>query len=138
MGRTSTTWQSGRSGNLAGRPKGARDRRSTLRYGLLKEVPAILKTLAKGGEGGRHPVREAHPRTHPAAAQECGGNVDPAGRRHAGEPGADGARGLRPGPHLPDEAAILMKAIAAQARVVEVEELTQRVQALEQALSGQR
>jgi len=31
-----------------------------------------------------------------------------------------------------------MKAIAAQARVVEVEELTQRVQALEQALSGQR
>ena len=34
----------------------------------------------------------------------------------------------------PDEAATLMQAISAQARVVEVEELTQRVQALEQAL----
>ncbi len=52
MGKTSTTWQSGRSGNPAGRPKGARDRRSTLRYGLLKEVPAILKTLAKAAKGG--------------------------------------------------------------------------------------
>jgi len=38
----------------------------------------------------------------------------------------------------PDEAATLMQAISAQARVVEVEELTQRVQALEQALSGKR
>ncbi|MBA3493043.1 MAG: hypothetical protein H0T87_02670 [Gammaproteobacteria bacterium] len=45
-------FKKGESGNPRGRPKGARDRRSTLRYGLLKEVPAILKTLAKAAKGG--------------------------------------------------------------------------------------
>lgn len=62
-----------------------------------------------------------------------GGNVDPTGGRHPSEPGATVLGACGQGDITPDEAATLLQAISAQARVVEVEELTQRV-ALEQAL----
>ena len=64
-------FKKGQSGNPAGRPKGLRDRRAALRYKLTRQLPDILKTLADGRQGWGYPGREAHPRTHLAAAQEC-------------------------------------------------------------------
>ncbi|MGH8570605.1 MAG: hypothetical protein ACREXU_22025 [Gammaproteobacteria bacterium] len=96
MGSTSTTWQSGRTGNPAGRPKGAHDRRSTLPY----EVPSILKALAKAAKlGDIQSARLILERTLQPLKSAAEGLTLP-GRRHPGEPGAYGARGLRPGPHL--------------------------------------
>ncbi len=131
-------FKKGESGNLKGRPPGARDRRSTLRYGLLKEVPAILKTLAKAAKGGDiQSAKLILERTLPPLKSAA----EPLTLPGADTPASQGRTVLRActqGHISPDEAATLMQAISAQARVLEVEELTQRVQALEQALSGQR
>ncbi|MDQ3773742.1 MAG: hypothetical protein M3461_04930 [Pseudomonadota bacterium] len=49
MARSGGSWKPAQCGN----PKeGARERCSNLRYGVLKEVPAILKTLAAAAKGG--------------------------------------------------------------------------------------
>jgi len=131
-------FKKGESGNPRGRPKGARDRRSTLRYGLLKEVPAILKTLAKAAKGGDiQSAKLILERTLPPLKSAAETLTLPV----ADTPASQGRTVLgacAQGHITPDEAATLMQAISAQARVVEVEELTQRVQALEQALSGKR
>jgi dihydrodipicolinate synthase/N-acetylneuraminate lyase len=117
-----------------GCPKGSRDRRSNLRYGLLKEVPAILKTLAAAAKGGDiQAARLILERTLPALKSAAETLTLPG----ADTPASQGRTVLgacAQGDISPDEAATLMQAISAQARVVEVEELTQRVQALEQAL----
>jgi len=105
---------------------------------LLKEVPAILKTLAKAAKGGDiQPARLILERTLPPLKSAA----EPLTLPGAGTPASQGRTVLgacAQGHISPDEAATLMQAISAQARVLEVEELTQRVQALEQALSGQR
>ncbi|MGH8575581.1 MAG: DUF5681 domain-containing protein [Gammaproteobacteria bacterium] len=138
MARSGATWKPGQCSNPKGRPKGARDRRSTLRYGLLKEVPAILKTLAKAAKGGDiQSAKLILERTLPPLKSVAETVTLPV----ADTPASQGRTVLgacAQGHITPDEAATLMQAISAQARVVEVEELTQRVQALEQALSGQR
>lgn len=134
MARSAGTWQPGKCGNPKGRPKGSRDRRSNLRYGLLKEVPAILKTLAAAAKGGDiQAARLILERTLPALKSAAETLTLPG----ADTPASQGRTVLgacAQGDISPDEAATLMQAISAQARVVEVEELTQRVQALEQAL----
>jgi len=138
VARSGATWKPGHCGNPKGRPKGARDRRSTLRYGLLKEVPAILKTLAKAAKGGDiQSAKLILERTLPPLKSAAETLTLPG----ADTPASQGRTVLgacAQGDISPDEAATLMQAISAQARVLEVEELTQRVQALEQALSGQR
>jgi hypothetical protein len=115
------SWKPGHCGNPKGRPKGARDRRSNLRYGLLKEVPAILKTLAAAANGGDiQAARLILERSLPAL-------------KTAAEPlTLPGA--CAQGDISPDEAATLMQALAAQGRLVEVEDLAQRVGALEEAV----
>ena len=131
-------FKKGESGNLKGRPPGARDRRSTLRYGLLKEVPAILKTLAKAAKGGDiQSARLILERTLPALKSAAEPLTLPAAVTPAAQ-GRTVLEALALGEITPTEAQAIMTTVAAQARVVEVEELTQRVQALEQALSGQR
>lgn len=101
-----------------GRPEGARDRRSNLRYGLLKEVPAILKTLAAAAKDGDiQAAKLILERTLPAlkTVAETSPCRGPTPQRARG--------GLCSGPApratiSPDEAATLMQAISAQARVV--------------------
>jgi len=105
---------------------------------LLKEVPAILKTLAKAAKGGDiQSAKLILERTLPPLKSAAETLTLPG----ADTPASQGRTVLgacAQGDISPDEAATLMQAISAQARVLEVEELTQRVQALEQALSGQR
>ena len=138
MARSGGSWQPGQCGNPKGRPKGARDRRSNLRYGLLKEVPAILKTLAAAAKGGDiQAARLILERSLPALKTAA----EPLTLPGADSPASQGRTVLgacAQGDISPDEAATLLQAISAQARVVEVEELTQRVEQLEQALHGRK
>ena len=134
MARSGGSWQPGQCGNPKGRPKGARDRRSNLRYGLLKEVPAILKTLAAAAKCGDIPAAKLIlERTLPALKTAA----EPLTLPGADTPASQGRTVLgacAQGDITPDEAATLMQALAAQGRLVEVEDLAQRVAALEEAL----
>jgi Family of unknown function (DUF5681) len=77
VARSDGSWKPGQCGNPKGRPKGARDRRSNLRYGLLKEVPDILKTLAAAAKGGDiQAAKLILERTLPAL-KSAAGTVDP-------------------------------------------------------------
>jgi len=78
-----------------GRPKGARDRRSNLRYGLLKEVLAILKTLATAAKGGDIPAAKLIlERTLPALKSAA----EPLTLPGADTPASQGRTVLRPAP----------------------------------------
>lgn len=138
MASSGGTWKPGQCGNPKGRPKGTRDKRSKLRDGLLKEVPGILKTLvAAAKKGDIQAAKLILERTLPALKSAAETLTLPG----ADSPASQGRTVLgacAQGDISPGEAATLMQAISAQARVVEIEELTERVQALEQALSGQR
>ena len=116
-----------------GVPRG-RDRRSNLRYGLLKEVPAILKTLAAAAKGGDiQAAKLILERTLPALKSAAETLTLPG----ADTPASQGRTVLgacAQGDITPDEAATLMQALAAQGRLVEVEDLAQRVGALEEAV----
>ena len=138
MARSGATWKPGQCGNPKGRPKGARDRRSTLRDSLLKEVPAILKTLAGAAKKGDiQAAKLILERTLPALKSAAEPLTLPAAVTPAAQ-GRTVLEALALGEITPTEAQAVMTAVAAQARVAEAEELTQRVQALEQALSGKR
>jgi uncharacterized protein DUF5681 len=134
VARSGGSWKPGHCGNPKGRPKGARDRRSNLRYGLLKEVPAILKTLAAAANGGDiQAARLILERSLPALKTAA----EPLTLPGADTPASQGRTVLgacAQGDISPDEAATLMQALAAQGRLVEVEDLAQRVGALEEAV----
>jgi hypothetical protein len=134
VARSSTTWQSGKTGNPAGRPKGLRDRRAALRYKLTRHLPAILKTLTDAAKGGDiQAAKLILERTLPALKTAA----EPLTLPGADTPASQGRTVLgacAQGDISPDEAASFMQAISAQSRVVEVEELAQRVAALEESM----
>jgi len=105
---------------------------------LLKEVPAILKTLAGAAKKGDiQAAKLILERTLPALKSAAEPLTLPAAVTPAAQ-GRTVLEALALGEITPTEAQAVMTAVAAQARVAEAEELTQRVQALEQALSGKR
>jgi uncharacterized protein DUF5681 len=138
VARSGGSWKPGQCGNPNGRTKGARERRSNLRYGLLKEVAAILKTLTEAAKGGDiQAARLILERSLPPLKTAAETLTLPG----ADTPVSQGRTVLgacAQGDISPDEARTVLQAISAQARVVEVEELTERVAALEQALGKKR
>jgi hypothetical protein len=127
-------FKKGQSGNPAGRPKGLRDRRAALRYKLTRQLPDILKTLAAAAKGGDiQAARLILERTLPAL-KSAGETLTLPGADTPASQGRTVLGACAQGDITPDEAATLMQAISAQARVVEVEELAQRVGALEEAM----
>jgi dihydrodipicolinate synthase/N-acetylneuraminate lyase len=135
VARSDGSWKPGQCGNPKGRPKGARDRRSNLRYGLLKEVPDILKTLAAAAKGGDiQAAKLILERTLPALKSAAEPLTLPAPETLAGQ-GRVVMEAVASGEITPDEALKLMQAVGAQLRIVEAEEMAKRIEALEQALS---
>jgi hypothetical protein len=135
VARSSTTWQSGKTGNPAGRPKGLRDRRAALRYKLTRELPDILKTLTEAAKGGDIPAAKLIlERTLPPLKSAGEPLTLPAPETLAGQ-GKVVMEAVASGEITPDEALKLMQAVGAQLRIVEAEEMAKRIEALEQALS---
>lgn len=128
-------FEKGRSGNPAGKPKGAKDKRTALRA-LLEPQAALLvqKTMDMALKGDTTALRlclerlisPMKSRDEPVRLNRFGDTLAVQGRTVL--------KAMATGEITPNEAATLMQSISAQARVVEVEELTERVAALEQAL----
>ena len=131
-------WQPGQSGNPNGRPPGSGEV-ARLRAAIVDEVPEILAKLtmlAKGGdvqaarlllERVLPPVKAVELPVEMALAQ--GSLSDQARQMLSAAAGGDLG---------PDQAAALIGALAAVAKLIETDELTQRIERLEQAQGNKR
>lgn len=132
----SSKFKPGQSGNPAGKPKGARDKRSAFRDLLhphAKELIAKTVEMAKKGDATclrlclERLVPALKPETIPIAlpALVAAGSVTDQGRAVLAA--------VASGELSPERAGTLLSAIAAQARAVETDELARRIEALEAA-----
>ena len=132
-------FKKGQSGNPAGKPKGALSRRTRLALQLEEHMPGLLaKVVDLALKGDTQALKICIDRGLPAKKVidelvDLGKPLDGT----AAEQGRIVLQAVGEGRITPDQAATLMTSIAAQARVVEIDELERRLQALEQA-SGVR
>lgn len=134
-----TSWNQGQSGNPKGRPRGIKDKRTALRA-LLEPYsgPLVQKTVALALEGDTTALRlclerlipPVKSKDEPVTLEDVGSTLT--------EQGQGVLRSMLAGRITPDEAGALMQAISAQARVVQVEELNERVDALERTLNRRK
>lgn len=125
-------FKKGQSGNPAGKPKGARDKRTALRELLQPHAADLVKKavdLALAGDTTA--LRICIDRCIPAIKAKdqpislSGLNGTPA------EMGETVLRAMAAGEITPDEAAAVMQVVTAQMRIVEVDDLVKRIEALE-------
>lgn len=139
MAKSKTSFKPGKSGNPAGRPKGAKDKRTALRDLLQPHAKDLVKRaveLAKAGDTTA--LRICLDRLMPPLrAREQ--TVEIAGLKGSlTEQGEAVLKAMAAGEITPGESATLLQALAAQARVTEVDELEKRVAALEKTHGKQR
>lgn len=123
----------GQSGNPKGRQKGSKDKRTEYRDMLASHVPAlILRAVALAMEGDTAALRLCLDKVIP--------NVKPRGEAVKLALPKNGTlteqaqkimASMASGKLTPYEASTLLAALASQARIIEVDELTQRIEALE-------
>ena len=132
-------YRKGESGNPAGRPKGTADRRTELRALLQPHAEQLIaKAVSVALEGDTTALRICLDRLIPTmkasdASVELG--ALPGSLSEQGEAVLRAAAG---GDITPHQAATIMQAIAAQARIVEMSELEERIKRLEEHRAKQR
>jgi hypothetical protein len=127
-----TTYQKGTSGNPEGRPPGIQDKRTALRPLLephAEELVQKVVDLAKQGDTTAlricidRLIPPVKAKDTPVEIGSLEGALADQGRTVLGA--------LSAGTITPDEANALMQAVAAQARIIETDELEKRIAALE-------
>ena len=126
-------FQKGQSGNPAGKPKGAKDKRTELRALLEPHADALVaKAVSLALDGDTTALRICLERLiAPMKAIDAPLDI-PTLQGSIGEQGRAVIEALSCGYLTPDQAATLMQALSAQARIMEVDDLNCRVTALEQ------
>lgn len=128
-------FQKGKSGNPAGKPRGAKDKRTELRSLFdqhREELIQVVIDKAKAGDATALRIcldRLIAPmRSNPIRIGKLSGTLSERGDQVM-EAIAQGSIGV-------DEAASLMSVIQSQARIIEAVELDKRISALEKALEN--
>jgi polyhydroxyalkanoate synthesis regulator phasin len=125
-------FKSGSSGNPAGRPKGAKDKRTAIRELLEPHIPKLIKkavTLALKDDTAALRLcleRVMPPLRATDRAIELSGLIGTLAQQSKRVVEAVAA-----GEISPDQGATLMQTLSAQARIIEVDELERRIAALE-------
>ncbi|MFL9987129.1 DUF5681 domain-containing protein [Paraburkholderia sediminicola] len=126
------TFRKGKSGNPAGKPKGARDKRTELRELLRPRAAELVQKAVELALAG-----------DTTALRICIDRIIPTIKAKDAPIGIGGLTGslaeqgqavlaaMAAGEITPDEANAVMAAIAAQVRIVEADELEKRIAALE-------
>ena len=126
------TWEAGQSGNPAGRPPGIRDKRTAMRALLephADELVAKVVEMAKNGDTTAlricidRLIPPAKPREEPVSLPLAEGSL--------AEKGQAVLAALGEGAIAPDVATAILQGIAAQGRIIEVDEIEKRLTALE-------
>lgn len=127
----------GVSGNIAGRPKGIPDRRTVYRESLQKRAPDIINALIeKALDGDTTAMRICVDRILPTLkASDAPVNIQLDG--DMSKQGQQVLDALGNGTLSPSEAGAVFSALQAQARLIESDELIERVEKLE-AASGSK
>jgi len=129
----------GQSGNPQGRPAGREDKRNRLRALLAPHAPALIeKAVEKALEGDAAALRLCLERIIPAMRSReeaiplpgivIGGSLADQGRAVLSEMSA--------GTLTPSEASNVLSALSAQSKLIEMDELEQRIAALERRHSN--
>lgn len=127
-------FKKGQSGNPQGRPKGLTDRRTALRELFdARRDDLVAKAIELALEGDTQALKLCLDRAIPALKPQDAPVTLPRFTGTIADQGRQVLEGLADGRLTPDEAATVMGAVAAQARIVEVEELERRVAELEKA-----
>jgi hypothetical protein len=130
-------WRKGQSGNPRGRRAKGLATAERLRNALVKDLPAILETVVKNAIAGdiaaaKTILERVLP---PLKAIESPAHLaDPSGT--LSEQGQEILRAMAAGSLAPGQAAQLLSAIAAQAKIVEVDEFGRRLEAIEKRLGA--
>ena len=128
-------FQKGQSGNPAGKPKGAKDKRTALRELLQPHAEQLVQKAVKLAlDGDTTALRICIDRIIPAAkAKDAPISLESL----TGSPTEQAVvNALTTGALTPDEANAVMAVLTAQMRVVEVDELEKRIAALEAMKDG--
>jgi hypothetical protein len=134
MRKKAPPWTPGKSGNPAGRPKGIVDRRTALREAIAGELPAIARVLVEKAKDGDVQaasliMSSCMPKLRPSREPiELAGLPQEA---TAVEVASALIRGAVQGRLPVDAASELIAAMASAAKILEVEQLSQRIAALE-------
>jgi hypothetical protein len=125
----------GQSGNPAGKPKGAKDRRTELRTLLVPHAQELIdKVVALAKAGDTTALRILIDRLIPPikARDESVvlGNLE----GKIVDQGMAILKAVAAGDISPDQAATLIQVIATQTRIIEANELERRIELLEQAI----
>ena len=125
----------GQSGNPAGKPKGAKDRRTELRALLVPHAHELIdKVVALAKSGDTTALRILIDRLIPPikARDELVsiGSLDGS----VVNQGMTVLEALAAGAITPEQAATMMSVVATHARLIEVNELERRIESLEQAI----
>lgn len=125
-------FEPGQSGNPAGKPKGAKDKRTAFRELLNERAPELLdKLVGKALEGDTAALKICFDRIlAPMRAVDGAVMVDVSGPSLAAKGNAV-IKAMGDGTLTPDQGAELLRAIGIQARLIEVDELEKRLSALE-------
>jgi hypothetical protein len=130
-------YEKGQSGNPRGRPRGVQTQ-AKLRESIAKDLPGIITSLVKEAKGG-----------DTAAAKLLLDRVLPSLRpvdqptpmplsKDIGQAGRDVLAALGEGTVGPDAGAKILQSVGVLARVIETEELSKRIEALEKSLEQRR
>jgi hypothetical protein len=127
----------GQSGNPAGRPKGIINQLK-LRQSIAREIPEILAAMVKAAKGGDTTAARLlldrvlpalKPTDQPVTMPLTGADLGSDGREIIAAVGASIV--------TPEQAGRLLAGLGSLARIVEVDELLKRVEALEAASASQ-
>ena len=127
-------WGKGQSGNPRGRKPGS-GHVAKLRASLAEHVPDIIASLvsaAKDGDTGA--AKLILERVVPAVKSEELAVRFPLPSRSLAEQGGAVLAGMAKGSLAPTQGASILAALASQARLIEAEDLAQRVAALEESM----
>ena len=131
-------FQKGQSGNPAGKPRGAKDRRTELRALFQPRSGELVnKAIEMALSGDAACLRLCIDRlVAPIKAQDTAAPIEGLDAGSLADQGRAVMAGVAAGTLTPDQAATLLHAIASQAKIIEVDELEQRIARLEERASG--